>query len=274
MKSIGCWFHVRPLKLWTKNHFRFWLVIGLTGIMQLTLSLAPAAHGQTLTDLSDEDRAALWGEFRNYLLSNPEILYELFDIIEAREEAQTAQNDAEIITQNREKLFNDPHSWQGGNLNGDVTIVEFMDYRCGYCREAHPVIQALLASDSDIRLIIKEFPILSDESRILAKITLASLKIGGAEAYEKIHNFLIDHTGDIDENDLEFFADVSSSELSDLVEIADSELVDQIIVDNHQLAETLGINGTPAFVIGDQIVRGYASLEVMQQLVAEARDRR
>ena len=273
MKSFEGWFRIQHLNLWTKNHFRFWLVIGLTGIMQLTLFLSPAAHGQTLTDLSDEDRAVLWGEFRNYLLSNPEILYELFDIIEGREEAQAARNDAEIITQNREKLFNDPHSWQGGNLNGDVTIVEFMDYRCGYCREAHPVIQALLASDSDIRLIIKEFPILSEESRVLAKIALASLEIGGVEAYEKIHNFLIDHTGPIDENVLEFVAGVSNSELSKLIEFADSESVDQIIADNYQLAETLGINGTPAFVIGDRLVRGYESFETMQQLVAEARNR-
>ena len=272
MKSLKFWFRIRHLNLWTKNHFRFGFVIGLTGIMQLTLFLAPSAHGQTLTDLSDEDRAALWVEFRNYLLSNPEILYELFDIIEEREEAQATQSDVEMIAQNREILFNDPHSWQGGNLNGDVTIVEFIDYRCGYCREAHPEIQALLASDSGIRLIVKEYPILSQESLDSAKIALATLEVGGAEAYEKIHNFLIEHNGPIDDNVLEVAAGISNSELSDLIDLANSDSVNQIIADNYELAETLGIKGTPAFVIGDRLVRGYAPLETMQQFVKEARD--
>ena len=110
-----------------------------------------------------------------YLLENPEVLVEAMDVLNARQAAADAQNDATLVKTNADAIFNDPASWVGGNPEGDITLVEFTDYRCGYCRKAYDEVAELVKSDGNIRFIVKEFPILGE-----ASLTSAALRHRGA----------------------------------------------------------------------------------------------
>lgn len=262
-RTTKCW--------WDKKLPKTALAIGLAGLIYLPVGLSPPASAQSLADLSDADRSILWDEFRNYLLNHPEILIELSEILQQQQAAKEAMDDAEAIAANMDALFNDPNSWQGGNPDGDVTIVEFIDYRCGYCREAHPVIETLLGSDPNIRLIVKEFPILTEESLESAKLALAVLRTSGPDAYKKVHDFLIRYDGPIDGDVIKDSAELAAVDQALLSDIAQSASVQEIINANYQLARTLSIKGTPAFVIGENLLRGYLPLDRMQALIKEER---
>lgn len=264
-RATKCW--------WVKKLPKTALAVGLAGLMYLPVGLSPPASAQSLSDLSDTDRTILWGEFRNYLLNHPEILIELSAILQQQQAAKEAIDDAESIAANVDALLNDPNSWQGGNLDGDVTIVEFIDYRCGYCRKAHPEIETLLDSDPNIRLIVKELPILTEESVESAKLALAVLQTGGPDAYKKVHDFLIRYDGPIDGDVIKDWAELAKVDQVVLSNIAQSASVQKIINANYQLASALSINGTPAFVIGENLLRGYLPLDRMQVLIKEERER-
>lgn len=111
-----------------------------------------------LNALSEAERAEFGNQVREYLLENPEVIIEAIDILEQRNAAAEAAADKELVQTYADELFNDGYSWVGGNPDGDITLVEFMDYRCGYCRRAVPEVASLLAEDGNIRLVIKELP--------------------------------------------------------------------------------------------------------------------
>ncbi|MCY4326658.1 MAG: thioredoxin domain-containing protein [Rhodobacteraceae bacterium] len=178
----------------------------LMGLVTLSM-LTPAAYSHDFGNLSEDGRAQLRQEIRDYLLTNPEILIEAFSLLESRQAAAELEQSREAILANAELLFNNPNSWQGGNPEGDITIVEFIDYRCGYCRKAHTEIQELLATDPGIRMIVKEYPILSQESFDSAKLALAALRNGGQDAYKLAHDFLIGFNGEIDSD---LYANIST----------------------------------------------------------------
>ena len=134
--------------------------------------MAPA-HALDVTEMSKEERAAFRAEVRAYLLENPEVIMEAVAVLEQRQTAQQAEDDISLIRGNADAIFSDGHSWVGGNPEGDVTVVEFMDYRCGYCRRASPEVTELVNSDGDIRFILKEFPILGEESMLSSRYAIA-----------------------------------------------------------------------------------------------------
>lgn len=131
--------------------------------LALAALLATPVAADGLTDMTDAERAAFGDEVRAYLLENPQVLMEALSVLEQREQQAQAASDQELVAQFSEQLFNDGYSWVDGPADADVTVVEFMDYRCGYCRRAHPEVQQLLDSDANVRLIVKEFPILGED---------------------------------------------------------------------------------------------------------------
>ncbi len=142
----------------------------------IALLVAPASAAD-LTDLSEAERAAFRAEVRAYLMDNPEIIVEAVDLLKERTAQAQAQADDSLVKENADALFNDGYSWVGGNPEGDITLVEFMDYRCGYCRRAKPEVAKLLAADGNIRLIVKEFPILGEASMISNNFASESLGV-------------------------------------------------------------------------------------------------
>jgi protein-disulfide isomerase len=240
----------------------------------LALALAwPAAaqDGFDLTDMSEAELAAFRAEIRAYLMENPEVLMEAIGVLEEREAAAQAEADADMIAARSEALFDDGASWVGGNPDGDVTLVEFIDYRCGYCRRAFPEVQELVASDGDIRLVVKEFPILGEQSVLASRFAIATRMVEGDDAYKQVHDALITMRGDMNELSLELLGEDLGLDVEAIVGRMDDEDVTDVIRANHALAQDLSISGTPTYVLGDRMVRGYVPLDGMRAIVAEER---
>lgn len=240
-----------------------------------TLALALAATPVAAFDIdamSEAERAAFRDEVRAYLLDNPEVLMEAIGVLEAREAEAQADADADMIAANADAILDDGHSWVGGNLEGDVTIVEFLDYRCGFCRRAHPVLEELLETDGNIRLIVKEFPILGEQSVLASRFNLAVKAAHGDEAYKAMHDELITLRSDVNVESLSRLAEEAGFDAPALIAAMDSPEITRIIAENRALGQTLGINGTPSFVVGDELLRGFLPLEGMQEVVATARE--
>jgi protein-disulfide isomerase len=223
-----------------------------------------------LTEMSEPEREKFRTEVRAYLLEHPEVLMEAIQILEARREADKLQDDADLVAQNREAIFNDGVSWVGGNPDGDVTLVEFSDYRCGYCKRAHPDVHALIQSDPKLRYVIKEFPILGPESTTTGRIALAALRIDPAR-YESLNDALMRFDGQLNETAAYQVAAHVGYDIAALKEAAADPEVDAQIAANYGLARILGLEGTPSFIIGGRIIRGYLPLEALREAVAQAR---
>ena len=193
-------------------------------------------------------------------------------IAKARAAMETFESaDQEMVSRNSDAIFNDDHSWVGGNPEGDITIVEFLDYRCGYCKRAFGEVKELLETDGNIRFIVKEFPILGEASVMASRFAIATKLEAGDEAYESLHDGLMAFNGDITEAALKRLATSFGLDADAIAARMEDDEVSEAIAQNHALAGALQITGTPTFVMGDQMVRGYVPLEGMEQIVAELR---
>ncbi len=235
------------------------------------LAAAPAFADEAKT-MTDAERTAFRAEVRSYLLENPEVLMEAITILQDRSDAAAADGDKAIIAANADAIFKDESSWVGGNPDGDVTVVEFMDYRCGYCRKAYDEVAQLIKADGNIRFIVKEFPILGEASDLSSRFAVAVLQLAGPDAYEAAHDALIQLRGEPTTDTLQRLAGDLGLDSAAIMARMDAPEVKAVIGANHALAGKLQINGTPTFVIGDTMVRGYLPLEGMAAMVAEARD--
>ncbi|MDU8945056.1 DsbA family protein [Ovoidimarina sediminis] len=223
------------------------------------------------SDMSASEKEAFGAAVREYLLENPRVLMEAVAVLEQREAEERARAEVALISELSEEIFEDDFSFIGGNPDGDVVMVEFIDYRCSYCRKAHPEIARLLEADGRIKKIIKEFPILGEESVEASRFAISVLQIDGPEAYEDINNTLIAHRGTFTRDTLERIAEDKGLSALKIMRRMDSEEVSAVIRANHELAQKLEINGTPGFVFKDRMVRGYLPLPQMMATVMEVR---
>lgn len=222
--------------------------------------------------MNEDERAMFRDEIRGYLLENPEVLMEAIGVLEQRQADQAEANDTAMIAANADSIYDDGYSHIAGNPDGDVTLVEFVDYRCGYCRKAFPEINALLESDGNIRLIYKEFPILGQESVTSSRFAIATKLAHGDEAYGEMHDALMALRANATEEVLARMADDMGYDSQEILAKMDDPEVNRQIEENHLLAQRLEISGTPTFVLGDQMIRGYVPLEAMQAMVADLRE--
>ena len=240
-------------------------------LVALALAAPAAAQGFDPADMTEAEREAFRAEVRAYLMENPEVLMEAIGVLEEREAAAQAQADADMVAARADAIFEDGDSWVGGDPEGDVTLVEFIDYRCGYCRRAFPEVRELIESDGDIRLIVKEFPILGEQSVLASRFAIATRMVEGDEAYERVHDALLAMRGEMNELSLELLGDELGLDVEAIVAKMNDEEVTDVIRANHALAQDLGISGTPTYVLGGRMVRGYVPLEGMRQMVEEER---
>lgn len=243
--------------------------------LAIGLSVAASAQEQSTpstpaSDLNDGQRQLLRDEIRAYLLENPEVIFEAIEIYEQRRQQLAQQADKDLIAANRTAIFEDGHSFVGGNPEGDITLVEFSDYRCGYCRRAHPEIAKLLEQDDNIRLIVKEFPILGPESIAAGRIAIAALEIDPS-LYGALNDKLMSFPQNLTEASAYRIAKSVGYDVEALKEVAASEETTAKLRENFDLARQLGLQGTPSFILGDEVIRGYLPLEEMQARVADAR---
>ncbi len=221
--------------------------------------------------LNPEQQAAFGAQVRAYILENPGLIMEAVAVLEQREADQRVSLDKQLVDQNRDQLLDDGFSFVGGNPDGDITIVEFLDYRCGFCRRAHPEVEELIASDGNIRLIVKELPILGDASLVSSRFAIATLIAEGPEAYKAVHDALIAFEGEPSAPALGRLAETLELDIDAIMAEMGSEEVNRRIAETRKLAQAMEISGTPTFVFGDEMVRGYAPLDAMREIVAEQR---
>lgn len=224
-----------------------------------------------LTNMTAQERAAFNEQIRSYLLENPEIILEAVNLLEERQAQAQAQADFTLVEDNKDAIFNDPRSWVGGNPEGDITLVEFLDYRCGFCRRAMPEVADLLASDGNIRLIIKEFPILGESSVIMSRFALATRDVAGPEAYKDMHDALMELNGDPSDVALRRLAEGMGLDADAILAQMESPAVGEELQDNYDLAQALNIQGTPSFVLQDELLRGFLTADEMKERVAQKR---
>ena len=234
-------------------------------------ALAVPAQALDLQDMSDAEREAFRAEIRNYLLDNPQVIMEAVAVLEQRQAEEQAQNDKALLTANAEAIYDDGHSWVGGNPEGDITLVEFMDYRCGYCKRAFPEVEDLVEFDGNIRFVIKEFPILGEQSVVASRFAIATLQKAGDEAYKQVHDALMTFNGDISETALRRLGEGFGLDVDAIMDHMGSDAVTEVIAENRALAQKLNITGTPSFIMEDQMLRGYVPLDAMQQVAAQIR---
>ncbi|PHP27355.1 DsbA family protein [Limimaricola cinnabarinus] len=239
--------------------------------LPVTLALAGPAAALDLDAMSEGEREAFGAQVRAYLLENPEVLMEAIAVLDQRQAEAAAQGDSAMIAAYSDALFDYEGDWQGGNPDGDITVVEFMDYKCGYCRRAFPEVEELVESDGNIRYILKEFPILGEQSLMASQFALAVRALEGDAAYKQAHNALMTMRSDVTEESLKALADSLDADFEAVQQEMESPEVARVIAENRQLAQAMQVSGTPSFVMGEQMLRGYVPLAQMREIVSAER---
>ena len=214
------------------------------------------------------DEAAVKRLALEAIRENPEIVMEAIDMLRAQEAEAQAEAAQAALAERRDAIERDPNAPVLGNPEGDVTLVEFFDYNCPYCRRASEDVHALIEDDPELRVVLREWPILGEDSVTAARASLAADMQGG---YEAFHLALMAGSGRVDQDAIDAAAEEAGLDLDRLRSDMEAPEVGAHIDASMELAEALGITGTPAFVIGDQVVPGAVPGEELAALVEEVR---
>jgi protein-disulfide isomerase len=246
-----------------QRDFRSILVISAVATMS-------ALGGYAVALLGGNHEQRIAASVERHIAANPEIVLRAIRELQRRDEEAKRERVEFNLTTLRKELILDPGAPVGGNPEGDVTVVEFFDYNCPYCRAVRPALRALLAGDAGLRLVYKEFPILGEASQTAARAALAAARQGTA-AYERFHDALLEMQGRLADDDVFRTAERIGLDLARLrADMTDPE-IEAAILANRDLAARLSITGTPVFVVGEAIIPGAVSLEELRGAVSEAR---
>jgi len=218
------------------------------------------------------DRARVEQMMRDYLTKNPEILVEMTNELDKRQAAEQSVQQQKTISENADAIFRSPVSHVAGNPNGDVSVVEFFDYNCPYCRRSLPVVLKLINEDAKVRLALKELPILGDDSVAAAKFALAANKQG---KYFEMYQKLMSEPGKADKDTALRIAKELGLDVDQLQKDAEDPDIKKALGEAKDLAQKLNLKGTPQFLIGDRVIPG-APDDLFDQLkatVAEVRQK-
>ncbi len=212
----------------------------------------PAVPAYALDDTEKEELGAF---IREYLIANPEILFEVQEALQVKQEQEQREQARTYIAGASEAIFQSPHDLVLGNPEGSVTIVEFFDYNCGFCKRAMRDMQEMIAVDPDVRFVLKEFPILGDDSVAAHRVSMALQRIAPEHATE-FHMELLGTRGRADgDRAIELAVEMGVNE-AELRKAMEDPAISEIITQNYQIADSLGISGTPSYVVGDEAVFG------------------
>ena len=226
-----------------------------------------AVHAPTLV-AQNFDKKQIEKIIREYLIANPEVLEEAIQALQAKRQARRQAAALASIRNNRKQIYEDPEDPVGGNPKGDVTIVEFFDYRCGFCKRVAPVVEETLAKDPKIRIVYKEFPVLGPNSVLAARAALASRAQG---KYLAFHKALMYAKISYDEASIMKIAASLGIDTARLKKDMRAPGIQAQLAKNHALARSLGIRGTPAFVVGKQIFPGALTSAQLAGMIQQAR---
>jgi protein-disulfide isomerase len=228
-----------------------------------------AASAQSFSDTQKSDIEAI---IKNYLVSHPEVLEEAMNELSKRQAAEDDKKHESSVSENADTIFNSPHGVVLGNKNGDVTFVEFFDYNCGYCKRAMGDMLDLMKNDSKLKVVLKEFPVLSPGSVEAAQVAVAvRMQDPSGKKYLDFHQKLLGGHGPADRAHALAAAKDAGLDMARIEKDMQSPEVKATIEENMKLAESMGLNGTPSYVIGKQIVIGAIGLDGLKEKIAQAR---
>jgi len=228
---------------------------------------APAATTADAGPFSPEQKQAIERIVKDYLLQNPEILIEVGKELEKRQASMQVAEQKRLIVENKGQIFAAPTDFVLGNPNGDITVVEFFDYNCGWCKRAVDEIVKLTAADSNVKIVMKEFPIFGENSTIAAKAAMASIKQG---KYWEFHRALMKER-QVTKDNIFPIAEKVGLDVAKLKADMDNPEYDAAIKATADIAQALGIEGTPGFIVDAKVNVGYLPLDGLKQLIGEAR---
>lgn len=243
------------------------------GAAPAATSAPTSAGGSELADLSGMQRDALRREIQSYLMDHPEVIFEAVEAYRAREAEVQQQAQTDMLKSEPEAIYDDGFSWIGGNPEGDIVMIEFMDYRCGYCRRAFEDVKSLVEDDGNIKFIVKEYPVLGDDSVTASRFAIATLQVAGDEAYEQVHNAMMTMRGNPgDKVALTRLGESLGLDTDAIFARMDDEAVTEVIGTNRALGDALGISGTPTFLFDHQLVVGAVPRSQMEEIIEDLRE--
>ncbi|MEQ8657947.1 MAG: DsbA family protein [Hyphomicrobiales bacterium] len=237
--------------------------------LDLTPQTAPSAA--SLTDMAAADPEGAVALVRQALLDHPLMLDEAIEALEAAREEQQESLVSQVIAENADLLFDDENASVMGNPNGAITLVEFLDYNCGFCKRAHGDVMRLIAEQSDVRVLVKDFPVLGPGSLEAAQVAIAFRATGGdmSAFIDAMMNESVQADATLARSiALELGADETALDLA-----LDSPAIMEPIGEAYNLAEQLNIRGTPAFIVGDQRLMGAVGFDRLAEAIQAERDR-
>ncbi|GJD59745.1 DsbA family protein [Methylobacterium dankookense] len=238
----------------------------------LGLAVVPAlAQQQGASPFTDAQRQAIEAIVKDYLVKNPEVLQEVIAEGEKRQLETQRLAQAAALKESKDALLNSPHDVIAGNPSGDVTLIEFFDYNCGYCRKALIDVQTLIKSDPKLRVVIKDFPVLGPESLEASQIALAVKQQLKGEKLFEFHQKLLESKGRVNGARALEVAKAMGLDVAKVQKDAQGPEVKAALTENRGLGDKLGLSGTPAFIIGEEIIPGAVGVEPIRKTIADVR---
>jgi protein-disulfide isomerase len=227
------------------------------------------AHAQSF---SDAQRGDIEKIIREYLIAHPEVLQEAIAALEKKQAAEEAEKHQTAVKDNAQAIFNSPRQVTIGNPQGDVTFVEFFDYNCGYCKRAMTDMMELMKHDPKLKVVLKEFPVLGPASVEAARVAVAvRMQDKTGKKYLEFHQKLLAGRGQADKARSMAVAKEIGLDTARIERDITSDEVRLTLEESLKLAEQLGLNGTPSYVIGPNVVVGAVGLEALKEKVNTAR---
>src|SRR5262245_7075475 len=249
----------------------------MISLRHLTLAAAAClAIGMTAPagaqSFSDAQRGEIEGIIKNYLLTHPEILQEAMAELEKKQQAADAEKSKVAVKEHKQLLFASPRQVTLGNLQGDVTLVEFFDYNCGYCKRALSDLMNLMKADPKLKVVLKEFPVLGPGSVEAAQVaTAVRMQDRSGKKYLEFHQKLLSGRGQADRARALAVAKDIGMDMAKLEKDMACPEIKATLQESFKLAEALGLSGTPSYVIGDNVVVGAVGLEALREKVNTSR---
>ncbi|MDI7864413.1 DsbA family protein [Rhizobiaceae bacterium n13] len=232
--------------------------------------LAAVALPVPASALDDTQKREIGAFIKEYLIENPEIMLDVQDALQQKQASARAQVAQKAVAENQDTIFSSKFDLSLGNPNGDVTIVEFFDYNCGYCKHALADMDTILAKDKNVRFVLKEFPILGPESLAAHKVSDAFRKIA-PEKYGEFHRALLGTEGRANEESAIAVATSLGVSEADIRKTMEENPNDEAVQEAYQLANSLGISGTPSYVMGNEAIFGAVGADSIEEKITNMR---
>lgn len=242
--------------------------VGLMAALSISLPMTACGEEASSATAVGADKAQVEKWVHEYLVENPEVIVEAMQVLQARQAALEAEQTETAVAALDGIYRNDPLTYVAGNPDGDVTIYEFFDYKCGYCKRALDTVLTLIEEDKGLRFVMIEFPILSEESELSARAALASIEQGN---YFKFHRELMHARGTLSEGRIAEIASQTGMDGAKLLKRMRDDDIGNALIRNHQVAKSLDITGTPGFVVGSELIKGAYPIDAFRAAIAEAR---